>query len=58
MYIYMYISISHIYDTEIPGVRCVDAEEVENGDVAMGALDPFLSIEEEPSAFSKRQPAD
>ena len=23
------------YDPEIPGVRCVDAEEVENADVAM-----------------------
>ena len=66
------------YDPEIPGVRCVDAEEVEleNVDVAMvptlsddggedielqdlgqgddlgdvGALDPSLSIEEEPPA--------
>ena len=62
------------YDPEIPGVRCVDVENVENVDVAMenslsddggddielqdlgqgddlgdvGALDPSLSIEEEP----------
>ena len=71
------------YDPEIPGVRCVDAEEVEleNGDVAMvialsddggedielqdlgqgddlgdvGALDPSLSIEEEPPAEDNLQ---
>ena len=69
------------YDPEIPGVRCVDAEEVENVDVAMvtslgddggedielqvlgqggdlgdeGALDPSLSIEEEPLAEDSLQ---
>ena len=69
------------YDPEIPGVRCVDAEEVENVDVAMvntlsddggedielqdlgqgdegaemGALEPLLSIEEEPPAEDNLQ---
>ena len=74
------------YDPEIPGVRCVDAEEVEleNVDVAMvttlsddggedielqdlgqgddlgdvGALDPSLSIEEEPLAEDNLQTGD
>ena len=72
------------YDPEIPGVRCVDAEEVENVDVAMvntlsddggedielqdlgqgddlgdvGALDPSLSIEEEPPAEDNLQTGD
>ena len=91
------------YDPEIPGVRCVDAEEVENVDVAMltslsdeggedielqdlgqgddlgddggedielqdlgqgddlndaGALDPLLSVEEEPPAEDKLQTGD
>ena len=67
------------YDPEIPGVRCVDAEEEENVDVAVvtslsddggedielqdlgqgddlgdvEALDPSLSIEEEPPAEDK-----
>ena len=71
------------YDPEIPGVRCVDAEEVENVDVDVamvtslsddggedielqdlgqgddlgdvGALDPSLSIEEEPPAEDNLQ---
>ena len=71
------------YDPEIPGVRCVDAEEVENVDVDVamvtslsdeggedielqdlgqgddlgdvGALDPALSIEEEPPAEDNLQ---
>ena len=76
------------YDPEIPGVRCVDAEEVEvenvDVDVAMvtslsddggedielqdlgqgddlgdvGALDPSLSIEEEPPAEDNLQTGD
>ena len=67
------------YDPEIPGVRCVDVEEVKNKDVALvntltddggedielqdlgqgddlndaGALDPLLSVEEEPPAEDK-----
>ena len=71
------------YDPEIPGVRCVDAEEVENVDVDVAmvtslsddggedielqdlgqgddlgdveALDPSLSIEEEPPAEDNLQ---
>ena len=71
------------YDPEIPGVRCVDAEEVENVDVDVamvtslsddggedielqdlgqgddlgdvGALEPLLSIEEEPPAEDNLQ---
>ena len=74
------------YDPEIPGVRCVDAEEVENVDVDVamvtslsddggedtelqdlgqgddlgdvGALDPSLSIEEEPPAEDNLQTGD
>ena len=81
---YADISIPVPYDPEIPGVRCVDAEEVENVDVAMvntlsdeggedielqdlgqgddlgdvGALDPSLSIEEEPPAEDNLQTGD
>ena len=74
------------YDPEIPGVRCVDAEEVENVDVDVamvtslsddggedielqdlgqgddlgdvGALEPSLSIEEEPPAEDNLQTGD
>ena len=72
------------YDPEIPGVRCVEVEEVENEDVAMvntlsddggediqlqelaqgddlndaEALDPLLSVEEEPQAEDKLQTGD
>jgi len=43
---YADISIPVPYDPKIPGVRCVDAEDIGQGEF----LDPFLIIEEKPPA--------